>query len=46
MRETFESMARYWGWQIGVKYGQAFLSTSPLRVADPLMLVKDVVPRI
>jgi len=46
VRDTFEASARYWGWQIGVKYGQAFLSTSPLRVGDPMMLVQDVVPRI
>jgi len=46
VHDTFESVQRYWGWQIGVKYGQAFLSTSPLRVGDPLQLVKDVVPRI
>lgn len=44
-REAFESYARYWGWQIGVKYGQAFLSTSPLKVDDPMMLVKGVTPR-
>jgi bacillithiol biosynthesis deacetylase BshB1 len=45
VRDVFESFARYWGWQIGVKYGQAFLSTSPLRVGDPITLVKDIVPR-
>ena len=45
VRDVFETYARYWGWQIGVKYGQAFLSTAPLRVADPLGLVKDVIPR-
>jgi bacillithiol biosynthesis deacetylase BshB1 len=45
VREVFESFARYWGWQIGVKYGQAYLSTSPLNVKDPLTLVKDVIPR-
>jgi len=44
-REAFESYARYWGWQIGVKYGQAFLSTSPLKVDDPMLLVKGVTPR-
>lgn len=43
--ESFVAMARYWGWQIGVRYGQAFLSTSPLRIGDPMTLVKDVVPR-
>jgi bacillithiol biosynthesis deacetylase BshB1 len=45
VREIFTSMARYWGWQIGVHYAQAFLATSPLRIGDPLALVKDVVPR-
>jgi len=28
-----------------VRYGQAFLATAPLRVGDPLSLVRDVVPR-
>jgi bacillithiol biosynthesis deacetylase BshB1 len=45
VRDTFEAMARYWGWQIGVKYGQAFLATSPLRIGDPATLVKDVIQR-
>ena len=45
VRDVFESYARYWGWQIGVKYGQAYLSTAPLRIGDPLMLVRDVIPR-
>jgi bacillithiol biosynthesis deacetylase BshB1 len=45
VREVFESYARYWGWQIGVKYGQAYLSTAPLRVGDPLALVRDTTPR-
>src|SRR5204863_9913385 len=44
-RELFETYARYWGWQIGAKYGQAYLATAPLKVSDPLLLVKDVVPR-
>ncbi len=44
-REAFEAYSRYWGWQIGVKHGQAFLATSPLKVGDPMTLVKDVVPR-
>jgi bacillithiol biosynthesis deacetylase BshB1 len=43
--ELFESNARYWGWQIGVKYGQPYLATSPLLVGDPLNLIRDVVPR-
>jgi len=45
VREVFETFARYWGWQVGVKYGQAYLSTGPLKVTDPSQLVKDVVPR-
>jgi len=45
VRDVFESYARYWGWQIGVRYGQAFLATGPLKVSDPLALVLDVAPR-
>jgi bacillithiol biosynthesis deacetylase BshB1 len=45
VREVFESFARYWGWQIGVKYGQAYLSTSPLHVPNPMLLVQHVTPR-
>jgi bacillithiol biosynthesis deacetylase BshB1 len=44
-KDLFSTYAGYWGWQIGVKYAQAFLATSPLKVGDPLLLVKDVVPR-
>src|SRR5438477_425898 len=44
-REAFESYARYWGWQIGVKYAQAFLATSPLKIDDPFILVETVTPR-
>ncbi len=44
-REAFESYARYWGWQIGVKYAQAFLATGPLKVDDPFTLVEMVTPR-
>jgi bacillithiol biosynthesis deacetylase BshB1 len=45
VRDVFEHISGYWGWQIGVKYGQGFLSTAPLRIGDPMTLVKDVVPR-
>jgi len=45
VRDVFESNARYWGWQIGVKHAQAYLSVTPLKVGDPLSLVRDVVPR-
>ncbi len=44
-REAFEAFARYWGWQIGVRYAQAYLSVAPLRVNDPTVLVKDVITR-
>jgi bacillithiol biosynthesis deacetylase BshB1 len=44
-REAFEANARHWGWQIGVKFGQAFLATSPLKIDDPMMLVHHVLPR-
>jgi len=45
LRDVFASNASYWGWQIGVKYAQPFLSTGPLKVGDPMLLVRDVVPR-
>ena len=45
LTELFETFARYWGWQIGVKYAQAYLAVGPLKVGDPLTLVQDVVPR-
>lgn len=46
VRDLFATFAGFWGWQIGVRYGQAFLATSPLKVSDPMTLVQDVVPRI
>jgi bacillithiol biosynthesis deacetylase BshB1 len=45
VREAFLITASYWGWQIGARYGQAFLTTAPLKISDPLSLVKDVIPR-
>jgi LmbE family N-acetylglucosaminyl deacetylase len=45
VRELFETFARYWGWQIGAKYGQAFLASGPLKIGNPLSLVREVVPR-
>ena len=44
-REAFDANARYWGWQIGVRHAQAFLSMAPLKVEDPFTLVESVVPR-
>ena len=43
--QVFLTTASYWGWQIGAKYGQAFLASGPLKIGDPMMLVKDVIPR-
>jgi bacillithiol biosynthesis deacetylase BshB1 len=45
VREVFDTYLRYWGWYVGARYAQAFLSTAPLKIGDPLHLVKDVVPR-
>ena len=45
VRDVFESYARYWGWQIGVRHAQAYLVVGPLKVNDPLDLVRHVVPR-
>jgi bacillithiol biosynthesis deacetylase BshB1 len=44
-RDGFESYARYWGWQIGVKHAQAFLATTPLKIDDPFSLIETVTPR-
>ena len=44
-REAFEANARYWGWQVGVKYAQPFLAVTPLKVDDPFLLVQTVTPR-
>ena len=45
VREVFEANARYWGWQIGARFGQAYLSVAPLKIRDPMMLIQDVIPR-
>ena len=39
------SASRTHGFAIGAKHAQAYLATSPIRVNDPLDLVRDVVPR-
>ena len=43
--DWFEVYARQHAFSIGVHYAQAFLSVAPLKVNDPMLLVKDVVPR-
>jgi len=45
LRDVFETYARFWGLQIGARYGAAYLSVGPLKVGDPMMLVKEIVPR-
>jgi bacillithiol biosynthesis deacetylase BshB1 len=37
--------ARQWSFAIGAKYAQAFYSESPLKIDDPMLLVRSVVPR-
>jgi bacillithiol biosynthesis deacetylase BshB1 len=37
--------AKALGWEIGVKYAQSFLATSPLKVGNPMDLVREIVPR-
>lgn len=44
-REAFEAYARYWGWQIGVKFGQAYMAHNPLKIDDPMSLVRTLQPR-
>lgn len=45
VHDVFEYNCRYWGWQIGVKHGQPYLSVAPLKIGDPLSLIQDVIPR-
>jgi bacillithiol biosynthesis deacetylase BshB1 len=40
-----ETRAKSVGWEIGAKYAQAFLATGPLKIRNPLDLVRDIVPR-
>ena len=43
--EIVETNARSAGWSVGARYAQAYLSASPLKVGDPLDLVRGVEPR-
>lgn len=43
--DFLEVYARQWSFAIGAKYAQAFYSVYPLKVDDPLLLVRSVVPR-
>jgi bacillithiol biosynthesis deacetylase BshB1 len=43
--ETIDTLARAQGWPVGVRHAQSFLSVSPLKIRDPLELVREIVPR-
>jgi LmbE family N-acetylglucosaminyl deacetylase len=43
--EYVETRARILGWEIGVKYAQAFLAAGPLRIGNPIDLVREIEPR-
>lgn len=43
--ETMKVFAGSQGWPVSVHYAQSFLSASPLKIKDPLELVKEIVPR-
>ena len=43
--DWFEVYARRDAAAIGARYAQPFYSTSPLKIGDPMSLVRDVVPR-
>jgi bacillithiol biosynthesis deacetylase BshB1 len=43
--EVIRTAAQVLGFQIGVRYAQAFLSVSPFKIHDPLDLVRTVEPR-
>ena len=45
LREVVGTSARTHGWAIGTKYAQAFLSTAPLRISNPMELVKEIETR-
>ena len=43
--DWFEVFARQHAFTIGAQYAQAFLSEGPLKVNNPMDLVKDIIPR-
>jgi hypothetical protein len=43
--DWFDVYARRDAYAIGARYAQPFYSTTPLKVGDPMTLVRDVVPR-
>ena len=45
LRDIVEMGARGHGWAIGTKYAQAYLAAGPLRISNPMELVKEIEPR-
>ncbi len=43
--DWFEVYARRDAYTIGARYAQAYYATGPLKIGDPMSLVKDIVPR-
>ena len=43
--DWFEVYARRDAAAIGARYAQPYYSTSPLKIGDPMSLIRDVVPR-
>lgn len=43
--DVVDSSSRAAGWGIGARHAQAYLAAAPLRIGDPLDLVREIVPR-
>jgi bacillithiol biosynthesis deacetylase BshB1 len=43
--DIMEIQSRGHGWTIGTRYAQAFLAAGPLRIGNPLELVREIEPR-
>ena len=43
--EYIGTMSQTHGWAIGARHAQSFLATSPLRITDPMDLVREIQPR-
>ena len=44
--DWFEVFARQHAFPIGARYAQAYYSAGALKINQPMMLVKDIVPRV
>ncbi len=45
LADYISTISQTHGWPIGARHAQSFLSTSPLRITDPMDLVKEINPR-